>query len=313
MKKTVFFVSVIFIWISLFASVVSAADKDKALNAIVNTKTSLDNLLRKGADGSEYKDDIIVAKNYLNWAETEFNKGLGIMGGLKDEAEPVILHYTSMADLTIAIVAARLEKANLLKEKEDVEKNTELVKSRIKIFDDKNREIASLQSENQKMKSDLNGVIAQKGVEFVQVQSKLNASDKARELFAGLSQIGLMTRISLQGATVIIPRNSLIKIGRKGPELAPGADRVAGDIAALSAKNPEYKVAIRVFGYGRPAKNEDAKATGMMAKKIKDLLVEKGKMDASTLDADGAGTGSAIYPKTSGDANRRVEITFTRK
>lgn len=306
MKRTVFFVSLFFICFSIFSSAVSAADKDKALNAIVNTKTNLDNLLKKGADSSEYKDDVIIAKNYLNWAETELNKGLGIMGGLKDEAEPIILQYTSMADVTIAIVAARFEKANLLKEKAEIEKSTELVKKKIKIYDDQKKEIISLKSENQKMKSDLNSIIAQKGVEYV-------ASSKARELLVGLSQMGLVTKITSDGATVIIPRSSIIKIGRRGPELAPGADRVATDIAALAAKNPEYKIGIMVFGYGKPLKNEDVKATNDMAKKIKDLLVDRGKMDASSLNASGAGTESSIYPKASGDANKRVEFTFTHK
>ncbi len=306
MKRTVFFVSLFFICFSMFSSAVSAADKDKALNAIVNTKTSLDNLLKKGADSSEYKDDVIIAKNYLNWAETEFNKGLGIMGGLKDEAEPIILHYTSMADVTIAIVAARFEKANLLKEKEEIEKNTELMKKKIKIYDDQKKEILSLKSENQKMKGDLNGIIAQKGVEYV-------ASSKARALLVGLSQMGLVTKITSDGATVIIPRSNMIKIGRKGPEPAPGADKIATDIAALASKNPEYKIGVMVFGYGKPLKNENIKATDDMAKKIKDLLVERGKMDASSLTVAGAGTESSIYPKASGEANRRIEVTFTHK
>ena len=62
---------------------------------------------------------------------------------------------------------------------------------------------------------------------------------------------------------------------------------------------------------GGSAKNVYPKKT--MATVIKNLLLEKGKINASLLNASGAGTLPALFPKDAGNANRRVEITFTYK
>ncbi len=335
--------------------VAQAADKAKVLLAIENTKTNLGNLVEKSAGGKEYQDDIITAQNYLKLAESEYKKNIGIMGDLKDDAEPTIRHYTDMANITVAIVMSRIEKGNQIREAEEIDQSILKMKARIKVFDDKNaeierlkaesgstrgtvdsvsKELAALKSENallkkdvlvkektigdlmgdnKKVKDDLDGIVAQKGVEFVQVQSKLASATKAREFLIDISELGQVTRISTAGATLVIPRDNFVKTAKKGPALVLGAEKIAGDIAAVVAKNPEYRLDLKVYGYGAPQKNEDVKATETMATVIKNLLLEKGKINASLLNASGAGTLPALFPKDAGNANRRVEITFTYK
>jgi len=355
MKKFILISFALFFFTMFISPATQAADSAKVLLAIENTKTSLGNVIDKSAGAKEYQDDIITAQNYLKLAESEYKKNIGILGNLKDEAEPTVSHYIDMANATMAIVLSRIEKANQVREGEEIDKSIRKIKAKIKVFDDKNAEIERLKAEsgssrgtvasvskeladlkaenallkkdvtgkektigdltadNKKVKDDLDGIVAQKGVEFVQVQSKLASATKAREFLVDVSKLGQVTRISMAGATVVIPRDYFVKKAKKGPALVPGAEKIAGDIAAVAAKNPEYRLDLKVYGYGAPPKNEDVKATEAMAIIIKNLLVEKGKINASILNASGAGTSPAIFPKEAGNANRRVEITFTYK
>jgi hypothetical protein len=352
MKKATFFIFICFIGTLILVPASPAADKTKALLAIEQAKSNLDNLIKKRTDSKEYQDDIITAQNYLKVAEGEYKKNIGLLGGLKDEAEPTVRHYAAMADITVAIVTARLDTADQIREKEVIEKNIQAIRARIKVFEDKNTEIERLKtetgstkvslsgqvgalktenaalkaeiaslnqskgdllSENKKIKDDLNGIKSQKGVEFVQVQSRLASATKAKEFLTDLSKLGLVARISAEGATIVIPRSTFFKTGKKGLELTAGAEKIAGGIAAVAAKNPEYRLDVKVFGYGKPPKNEDIKATDAMAGKLKSMLVEKGKMNTANLDASGAGTTPVLFPNDMGDANRRVEFTFIYK
>ncbi|MCX5828012.1 MAG: hypothetical protein NTV58_08435 [Deltaproteobacteria bacterium] len=355
MKKITLTLFTLFFCMVCISPITQAADNANVLLAIENTKTNLRNLVEKSAGSKEYQDDIITAQNYLNLAESEYKKNIGILGNLKDEAEPTIRHYTDMANITVAIVMSRIEKANQIREGEEIDKSILKMKSKIKVFDDKNAEIerfkaesgstrgtmdsvskelvalksenallkkdimgkektiGDLMGDNKKIKDDLNGIVAQKGVAFVQVQSKLASATKTRDFLVDISKLGQVTRISTAGATVVIPRNYFVKTAKKGPELVPGAEKIAGDIAAVVTKYPEYRLDLKVYGYGTPQKNEDIKATEAMAIVIKKLLLEKGKINASFLDAAGAGTSPALFPKDAGNANRRVEITFTYK
>ncbi len=352
MKKTALFIVIGIICTVLASPAVMAADKTKAMLAIEQAKTNLNNLIKRNADNKDYQDDIITAQNYLKMAEGEYKKNLGLLGGLKDEAEPTVRHYASMADITVAIVTARLDTAAQVQEKETIEKKIRDMKARIKVFEDKNveierlktetgsaktslsgqvaslskentslkAEIASLNltredltSENKKIKDELNGIKSQKGVEFVQVQARLTAATKARDFLADLSKLGIVSRIAADGATVVIPRSAFFKTTKKGLELAPGAEKIAGDIAAVAAKNPEYRLDVKVFGHGKPPKGEDIAATNAMAAKLKSLLMDKGKINAAYLEASGAGTSPALFANTTGDANRRVEFTFIAK
>jgi hypothetical protein len=345
MKKTAIILFICFMTASFCVPAAMAVDKTRARLAIEQAKTNLDNLTKNRADSKDYQDDIISAQNYLKVAENEYKKNIGILGGLNDEAEPTVRHYAAMADITVAIVTARLNTADQIREKETTDGKIRAMKARIKVFEDKNTEIERLKretgstksslssqvvalqaeiaslnqnrddltSENKKLKDELSGIKSQKGAEFVQVQSRLTAATKTRELLAAISKLGLVARISADGATLVIPRSAFFKTTRKGLDLAPGADRIAGDIGAVAIKYPEYRLDVKVFGYGKPTKNEDIKATGAMANRLKILLLEKGKMSASSLEASGAGTTPALFAGTTGDANRRVEFTFVNK
>ncbi len=164
--------------------------------------------------------------------------------------------------------------------------------------------------ELKRVKDELKAIESQKGMEFVEVQARLRAMSKAKEFLIEVSKMGMITKASEEGVTLMLPRTAFIKATPKGPGLSSEADKNISTLSVLMQKFPEYKITLKVFGFGQPAKNENAKATEQMAKVIKDALAGKGKMNAALIEAIGAGPVSPLFPKSAAELNKRVEITF---
>lgn len=117
----------------------------------------------KAAELNDYADDVLIGKNYLRNAEAEYKKNLGWSGKLDQKVEPTVRYYASMAQLQASIILSRAERIAQEKERVRLDRVAGDVKAKIKVFDDKNAQIAALKGEIAKRDNsiaDLNKQIA---------------------------------------------------------------------------------------------------------------------------------------------------------
>ena len=94
-----------------------------------------------------YSDDVLIARNFLRNAETEYKKNLSWSGKLDEKAEPTVRYFAAMAQLQASIILSRAERIAQEKERGRLEAQAEQVRNKIKVFEDKNAEINSLKAE----------------------------------------------------------------------------------------------------------------------------------------------------------------------
>ncbi len=143
------------------------------------------------------------------------------------------------------------------------------------------------------------------GEDVVKTKNKLNSLNS---FWQDVNQINVLSKLTATGITLIIPRRDLIKT--PAMKLAPESEKMIGNIAGLMKKNPDIKAQMKVHGFGKPDKTENAKATEKMAAMIKDALIKAG-VDAAKVDIAGAGTAAPLYSKSAVEDNKRVEIIFS--
>ncbi len=333
---------------------VAFAQDDELPDYLRKAQNAVNKVTEKVSGTKQFTDDVLAAQNYLKLAETEYRKNLGWTGALKQEAIPNVRHYSNMAELTSMIVLSKLEKIRLDNERNQLENSIEVVRSRIKVFDNKNLEISKLKSEiaslnasilqkgveaselskkvaalsgdlnslrkeienldveNKRLKADIESMKGQTTKDIHQLQTKLTLAEKDRALLEEISKTVALSKVSSDSFSMIIPRRLLIKQGSKGVVLAPNADMILESIAKIMKEFAEYKVSIKVYGFGTPAKQEDVKATGLMAKAIKDYFVDKAKINPESIEATGIGSSQPLFSKEMAEMNKRVEILFKK-
>ncbi len=330
------------------------AQDDELPDYLRKAQNAVNKVTEKASETKQFTDDVLAAQNFLKLAEAEYRKNLGWTGALKKEAIPNVRHYSNMAELTALIILSKLEKIRLDNERNQLERSIEVVRSRIKVFDNKNIEISKLKSEiaslnalisqkggeaselskkiaalsgdldslrkerdnldaeNKKLKADMESMKGQTTKDIYQLQAKLTSAEKDRTLLEEMSKTIALSKVSADGFTMIIPRRLLIKPGPKGVVLAPNADIVLESIAKIMKEFSEYKVSIKVYGYGTTPKQEHVKVTGLMAKPIKYYFVDKAKINPESIGATGIGTSQPLFPKEMAEMNKRVEILFKK-
>jgi cell division protein FtsB len=280
-----------------------------------------------------------------------------MLGSLKKEAEPRIIHLAEMAEIELAIASSKLEKVAQENEHARLEKLIPKLESQIKVFDDKNAEIARLKeelarpgverkkqdktdseklsgkvealnevvaslrkdltdkartisdltAENRVLKENMGALEKQKGSDIVAIQGRLTSAESKFKSLAAVGQLGLFSKISESEYTIVIPRIKLVKSTSKGYVLAPGAPQYIAAIADAMNTAPGSRLVIRAHGFGKPVNKEDSKATGEIAKTLKESFVEAG-VSESAIEAFGAGTSSPLFSKGAVEENRCVEI-----
>lgn len=195
----------------------------------------------KAAELNDYADDVLIGKNYLRNAEAEFKKHVGWSGKLDEKAEPTVRYFASMAQLQAAIVLARAGKIDQEKERVRLEGLAAGVKAKIKVFDDKNAQIAALKSEIAKRDTtvtDLNKQIA---------DLKTEVSAKAATKSSSEQRVAVLT------GEVQTLKWSLSKSEQKAAELATEVEKqkksvegstaeiagLKGELAAVTARNAQ--------------------------------------------------------------------------
>ncbi|MDI6727888.1 MAG: hypothetical protein QMD44_03040 [Thermodesulfovibrionales bacterium] len=190
------------------------------------------------------------------------------------------------------------EVSALKSEKEELNTNLTSLK---KELGDKNKAFEALQTE-----------LKYKLTELTKMQKDLHSLGKLKEFLDVVGMLGVPVRTSENGITIIIPRRDFIKITSKGAVLSPGSEKVIGQLVSLIKRFPEYRIVLKVYGFGQPAKNEGMKATEHMAIMVKDALLQRGNIAAEMITAESGGN-IPIFPKDAVELNRRVEITFLTK
>ncbi len=135
-----------FIFIIMQSSIVHA-DKDQIIFSLQKVKSNLEKAQSKSDEAKISLAELQKSRDFIKQAEAEFNKNKNLIGSLKKDAEPRIMHLTEMADIEISIALAKLEKLNQIKENDRLEKLIPKITSQIKVFDDKNIEIKRLKEE----------------------------------------------------------------------------------------------------------------------------------------------------------------------
>jgi hypothetical protein len=145
----------------------------------------------------------------------------------------------------------------------------------------------------------------------VALRSSLQTLSRKDELVKAAAKFAYLVKVADTGLTFIIPRKDLIKTTNKGPALASGIEKHTARFAELMKTFPENKLKIDVYGFGTPAKFENAKATNAMADLLKQAFIKSG-IGETSIQAGGAGAVKPRFSKGAVEENRRVEITVVQ-
>jgi outer membrane protein OmpA-like peptidoglycan-associated protein len=377
--------------IALVLSGCGAACADEPLypEYVRNARNLVDKAEAKSSELNSFTDEILIARNFIKNLEAEYKKNLGWTGKLDEKAEPTVRYFAAMAEIQASIVLARAGKLAHDKERSRLEQQLVEVKSKIKVFDDKNAEIvaikkgitelnsallalkdekdqltakssaqgsdmtvkstalasaerrvASLSTELEscvkaqttsekrvaqlvaeqeqdrreigRLKTDLASLAAAKGAVESQSKEQIESLNRQKDFVAEVGKLGGVIKAGSDNMTVIFVRSAILKVP-KNDTLTPDGGKAVQRIADLLKAYPEFRVKLKVYGFGQPAKSEDASATDRMARLIREALLAKGKFDPAVVEALGAGSVEPIYPKNNPEGNRRVEVTFVKK
>jgi len=346
---------------------VFAAD-EPAPAFLQQAQSAVAQVLSKGSEQAELKDDILIAQNSLRNAEAEYKKNLGWSGKLDQKAEPTVRYLADVARLQASVLLARLGKQDQDKETARINGLIATTRSKIKIFDDLVAQVKTLKKQaadqtnqisslNAKVAS-LNAELSAKGSAITSSDEKttnlLKALDEQKKATAtseqrvaaltqeleGLKQqtaqlqatgeqlaaekrikafeaeagkLGGIVKTTAAGLSVTFPRSQVLKTTGKSTTLTPAGTGTVAKLAELLKTYPEYRIKLRVHGFGQPSRNEDAAATDQMARFIREGLLNKGKLEQATVEALGVGSAEPAFPKNNVEGNRRVEIIFVKK
>ncbi|MDD2499622.1 MAG: hypothetical protein PHN92_02255 [Geobacter sp.] len=345
----------------------SAAD-EPAPTYLQQAQSAVAQVLAKGSEQPELKDDILIAQNSLRNAEAEYKKNLGWSGKLDQKAEPTVRYLADIARLQASVLLARLGKQDQDKEKLRIDGQIATNRAKIKIFDDLVAQVKTLKKQgtdqtsqitslNAKVAS-LNAELSAKGsaitssdqkttelLKALDEQKKATASSEQRvaaltQELEGLKQqtaqlqasgeqlaaekriksfeaeagkLGGIVKATTAGLSVTFSRSQMLKTTAKSTTLTPAGTTMIAKLAELLKTYPEYRIKLRVHGFGQPSRHEDAAATDQMARLTREALLNKGKLEPATVEALGIGAAEPAYPKNNVEGNRRVEIIFVKK
>jgi flagellar motor protein MotB len=348
----------------------SAWSKEPTLpDYLENANTQVVNASSVGGKYAELADDILIARNAIRTANSEYEKNLGTFSGKLDpKAEPAIRQLAEMARLQAALVIAKV--GALYQDKERIRLEGQILdtKAKIKVFDDLvakvkalkkqaadqgnqiaslNAKVASLNAElsakgsaittsDQKTSELLKALDEQKKAtasseqrvatlsqeleglkqQLAQLQTateQLSTEKRIKAFEAEIGKLGGIVKATAAGLTITFPRSQMLKVTGKSTTLTANGDNTLSKVADLMKTYPEYRIKLRVHGFGQPTRSEDASATDQMARFMREALLTKGKFEPSVVEALGVGAAEPIFPKKNVEGNRRVEFIFVKK
>ena len=244
----------------VFASLAYAANPDFP-EYIIRAQTMLDQAETKAGQLNDYADDVLIGKNYLRYAESEYKNNLS-WGKLDQKAEPTVRYYSEMAQLQARIILSRVEKIAQDKERSRLESQTVQLKNRIKVFEDKNAVITSLKGELGKRETaiaELNNKIA-----------SLNADLESKSA-TGSSASKKVAELSVEVQTL---KSSLAASERKSVEIATELENQKKNVDKANAEIARLKVDLAQTGAEASKGQEQVQALN----RAQQFLAEVGKL-----------------------------------
>jgi len=111
--------------------------KEPLPDFLETANTAVTTAATAGGSYPELADDILIAKNSIRNANTEYDKNLGAFSGKLDtKAEPLVRQLAETARLQASLVIAKAGAKNQDKERVRLEGLIRATKAKIKIFDD---------------------------------------------------------------------------------------------------------------------------------------------------------------------------------
>lgn len=172
----------------LVAAAAGAADKEKSQLQIDAARASIESFAAKARDDKDAAAAVAAARAQLKKAEDAYAGGRQMFGfgGVKPEAEQDIAHFVSLVDLSVALGAARLEKARNADELDKLTTQLNKVKARVKVFEERKAEVEKLRADAAKYEAtakELAAVKADKALLASQVElltAERKQMDKAK-------------------------------------------------------------------------------------------------------------------------------------
>mgnify|MGYP000843945545 FL=1 len=175
-----------------WSGLVFSAEKADYSSLLTQAKTKLEDTAAKVGNYPEALTAIDGARTSLKKAEQAYDKGRQWMGlgNLKPEAEQEVRHHLQMVDLATQLAVSRAVKGKNVEDAAAVEKQMGVVKTRVKLLDERKQREDVLRQEAQKCEvtgkelaaaKETNGTIT-KQIEQVRAENK-----KLQEQLAALS------------------------------------------------------------------------------------------------------------------------------
>ncbi len=222
----------------ILSPVLSVAADEPVYPAYVQAAQSLvEKASSRAADLQNFTDEVLIARNFIRNAEAEYKKNLSWTGTLDPKAEPTVRYFSAMAELQASVVLSRAGKISQQQERSRLEGQVAELKSRIKIFDDKNAEISRLRDEAGRSSSSIADLTKQlasakdeNGRLALRVAS-LEADLGARTLTGSAAD----QKIAGQMAEIQSLKQSVLTAGAELDKARAEITRLKRDVASLAA------------------------------------------------------------------------------
>jgi len=173
-----------------------------------NANTQVANASSVGGKYAELADDILIARNALRTANSEYEKNLGTFSGKLDpKAESTVRQLADMAILQAALVSAKAGAIYQDKERIRLEGLILDTKAKIKVFDDLAAKVKALKTQTADQVSQiasLNAKVASLDAELSAKGSAITSSDqKTAELLKALEEQKKATASSEQRVSAL--------------------------------------------------------------------------------------------------------------
>lgn len=169
----------------LSASTVLAAEKSKTVIQCDIARTAVDAAASKAEGNKEATANLEKAKAALKNADDCYNAGKSFFGGINPEAEKEMKLAVDAAELATAAALSNVEFAKANRELETIDKQTTVVKAKLKLFDDRKAELEKLRADSvaaQKISKELETVKAEKAALTTQVEQLSAERSRADKL-----------------------------------------------------------------------------------------------------------------------------------
>jgi hypothetical protein len=211
--------------ICLSATPLLAAEKSKTVIQCDIARTAVDSAASKVEGNKEAVADLERAKAALKSADDCYNAGKSFFGSVSPEADKEMKLAVDAAELATAAALSHVDYAKAASELEAIDKQTTVVKAKLKLFDDRKAELERLRAESvasQKISKELETIKAEKAALATQVE-QLNA-ERSRADKLKIEQLELTRKLDEAKAENARLSGLLEKQSKPVGAAAPAAD-----------------------------------------------------------------------------------------